>query len=442
VITLTGGQFQDASGNLLKKGYLSLQLTQDAAIIAGGQIIRNIPLLFPIANGSLSGSTKIYSNAELTGSTQYLALVLDANQKRVNDPQVWQFTQGTGATVDLGTIVPVSGGVAFAAPVLLAPTGTQTITGFDLILATASLRLDSTHLVKWNNDTGLSRDSAGVIDVGNGTQGDTSGSLKLTRVTASGTGGQSSSSFIASANGSPGIAFNSTGGAADQKWADCFLNTTTFALRFVNDANSVANAFMTVSRGAGAAVGAMTFGAGGGVQALFTSTDTIVGQSTTDTLKNKNLLPAGSGNAVDLIDIQDPGGAVTNNGSDQTIYTKTLSAGQIGPGKSINVRWGVLSSNAVAVTYKLILGATTIQTFTSGAAIENVQTDIDISNNVGVQNIQHVRYITYEANTIPQNGITASAATENTANSLTLKLVTNAASGTVTGKFWKIKLEQ
>jgi len=135
MITLTGGQFQDASGNLLKKGYLSLQLTQDAAIIAGGQIIRNIPLLFPIANGSLSGSTKIYSNAELTGSTQYLALVLDANQKRVNDPQVWQFTQGTGATVDLGTMTPVSGGVVFAAPVLLSPTAIQKILNFSLELA-------------------------------------------------------------------------------------------------------------------------------------------------------------------------------------------------------------------------------------------------------------------------------------------------------------------
>jgi hypothetical protein len=36
-------------------------------------------------------------------------------------------------------------------------------------------------------DTALSRDSAGVIDVGNGAVGDTSGSIKLTNVTASGT---------------------------------------------------------------------------------------------------------------------------------------------------------------------------------------------------------------------------------------------------------------
>src|ERR1041385_1117868 len=95
---------------------------------------------------------------------------------------------------------------------------------------------------------------------------------QLNQVIATSSGGQASSSFIAQANGSPGYAFNSTGGATDQKWADCFLNTTTFACRFVNDANSVANAFLTVTRGAGPAVGSVTFAAGGGVSTLTTAT--------------------------------------------------------------------------------------------------------------------------------------------------------------------------
>jgi hypothetical protein len=41
----------------------------------------------------------------------------------------------------------------------------------------ANLNLSSTSVIDWNGDTGLSRGSAGVIDVGNGTQGDTSGTL-------------------------------------------------------------------------------------------------------------------------------------------------------------------------------------------------------------------------------------------------------------------------
>jgi hypothetical protein len=47
--------------------------------------------------------------------------------------------------------------------------------------------LPSNGAFNWNGDTGLSRDSAGVIDVGNGTAGNISGSMKLTNITISGT---------------------------------------------------------------------------------------------------------------------------------------------------------------------------------------------------------------------------------------------------------------
>ena len=40
-----------------------------------------------------------------------------------------------------------------------------------------SLTLGTSSVLKWSTDTGLSRDSAGVIDVGNGTQGDKSGTV-------------------------------------------------------------------------------------------------------------------------------------------------------------------------------------------------------------------------------------------------------------------------
>ena len=44
----------------------------------------------------------------------------------------------------------------------------------------AGVKIASGQVLNWNADTGLSRDSVGVIDVGNGTQGDKSGTVQLT----------------------------------------------------------------------------------------------------------------------------------------------------------------------------------------------------------------------------------------------------------------------
>jgi len=71
----------------------------------------------------------------------------------------------------IGTTLGVSGTSSFAAI-----SATQvTNTGDEL--------LSSGKVVKWNADTGLSRDSAGVVDVGNGAQGNASGTLNAANVT-------------------------------------------------------------------------------------------------------------------------------------------------------------------------------------------------------------------------------------------------------------------
>ncbi len=48
------------------------------------------------------------------------------------------------------------------------------------LTVTGNVAMSSGQEIVWNNDTGLSRDAAGVIDVGNGTQADKSGTLQFT----------------------------------------------------------------------------------------------------------------------------------------------------------------------------------------------------------------------------------------------------------------------
>jgi hypothetical protein len=49
----------------------------------------------------------------------------------------------------------------------------------------AGFEVTSGQIMRWSNNTGLSTPGAGIVDVGNGTQGSTTGSLNLTNVTAS-----------------------------------------------------------------------------------------------------------------------------------------------------------------------------------------------------------------------------------------------------------------
>lgn len=71
-------------------------------------------------------------------------------------------------------------------------------------------------------------------------------------ITDTKTGGGTSAAFLASA-ATPGFAWQATGQATDQKNWDIIAGAN-LAFRAVNDANSVANAWMTVTRGAGATV--------------------------------------------------------------------------------------------------------------------------------------------------------------------------------------------
>lgn len=185
-ITLSNGGFQDAEGNALALGTVILQLTNDALtndaspnkLIAG-----NIPIVINLdSNGNVTGTPKIWSNSELTPSgTGYTVMAFTASGLQAwRVAQTWVFTAAGGATVDLGTMTPSSSAVSYQTPLFANPAAIQTITGFPLQIATV-LQLGTL------SDTGLSRDSAGVVDVGNGTAGDKSGTLKAANITLTGT---------------------------------------------------------------------------------------------------------------------------------------------------------------------------------------------------------------------------------------------------------------
>jgi hypothetical protein len=218
LITLINGHVQGPNNVAVANGSISLQLQSDSQVIASpfGQVEAGIPVTFKFdANGNMPASAQIWSNAELTPSgTSYLVNFYDQNGARTNvTPMVWIFSQGNGSTVDIGTIVSASpGSPAYAQAVITSPIAQQTINGQDLVMegsalgfsapasttgdvflsrqaanvaqigttdANAAGTLRTAIYQVGGSDTGLSRDSAGVVDVGNGTAGDHSGIIQL-----------------------------------------------------------------------------------------------------------------------------------------------------------------------------------------------------------------------------------------------------------------------
>ena len=115
MITLTGGNFQDATGAPLANGSIVFQLNADARVVAApyGQVSGKTKAVFQLnAAGALAANAQIWSNAELTPQlspillgTYYLVTLYDANDAPVSDPMWWIFPNFIGATVDIATMM-------------------------------------------------------------------------------------------------------------------------------------------------------------------------------------------------------------------------------------------------------------------------------------------------------------------------------------------------
>jgi hypothetical protein len=125
-----------------------------------------------------------------------------------------------------------------------------------------------------------------------------------------------------------------------------------------------------------------------GAVLTYPATDTLLGLAATQSPLNKNLTAASSGSKVTLLNSQDPLGAFTGNGTDQTVYSFSIPANTVQAGKGIRLTYHGLNNNAAAITYKIVLGATTLFTINTAAAANNTRIGVEIFNNSGVQNAQ------------------------------------------------------
>jgi hypothetical protein len=135
MITLTGGAFQDAVGTPLSGGRLVLQLSTDAQQTVtnpDGQVISGLPISLTLdADGNIP-STELWSNEELApAGTYYTVRLFSSSGQHVwAKPQTWVFSQDTGQSLDIGTIVPGSVTTpSYPGAVIKIPDADQTITG-------------------------------------------------------------------------------------------------------------------------------------------------------------------------------------------------------------------------------------------------------------------------------------------------------------------------
>ena len=385
--------FQDSKGTVVANGMLMLQLSQTATVTASGGQVTTEPIYLNLdANGKIT-TTAIWFVDELSPSGLiYYGTVYSSNKTRIIPGLEKLQYSIAGASFDLATAVQSgSASPSFSGAVLLTPSGNQTITTGNLTLTTGSF-IETTNAV-------------------------------------TGTGG------LVRAN-SPILSTPSIGTA------------TATSINKVSITQPASAATLTIANGKILTVSnTLTFAGTDSTTHTFQASDTIVGRATTDTLTNKTVTGASSGNSITLLNAQGALGALTGNAADQTIYTFTIPAGTIGAGKGIRITvFYVHTTGNGLVTYKMKLGSTTIDT----AAITDNANSVSemwqgvILNNSGVQNAQTFSRLLYFGITAnASSSVTAGASAENTANALALTWTFNAANTEqVTAKQWIVELIQ
>src|SRR5260221_248775 len=81
--------------------------------------------------------------------------------------------------------------------------------------------------------------------------------------------------------------------------------------------------------------------------------------------------------------------AIVGTGADATLYTFTIPANNVGAGKGMRVSAGFLHGlGSASITYKLILGSTTVCSYSASGSTATESWQFEIINNPGIQNAQ------------------------------------------------------
>jgi hypothetical protein len=324
-----------------------------------------------------------------------------------------------GASLDISNVTPTS-----TQPIIVAPTGDTTYARLDggntpftgIVQFLQGILLALGKSVAWSTDLFLGRGAAGKLTIGT-TAGATDGTVsaalyQVGGVSQSGTGPLAGTVSPAFTTPSLGVA-TATSVATGQ-----IIQPAATALTIKD--NTGGTRFSIPSGG--------------------------VAQST---LNNTSLVGAGASNSVELLNGQGPISALVGNAADQTLYTFTVPANTVGAGKGLRVKVAYIKNvGVVSTTFKVIIGAITIESFAYVCAGANTQFEmweLDIINNAGVQNAQfwlaqETIFDTGTADRIrPNVGTSAVDFTATQAVKFTFNV---AATDQVTPKFWSLELIQ
>jgi hypothetical protein len=200
---------------------------------------------------------------------------------------------------------------------------------------------------------------------------------------------------------------------------------------------------LTIADGKTATVNnSLTLAGTDGTTQTFQASDTIVGRATTDTVSNKTMTGAASGNSVTLLNIQLALAPITGTGAAANIYSFSVPANTMGSGKGIRVKaWWQHTTGTASVAYTVTFGGTTIHSFSSVSTGAGFFAEEYIFNNAGVQNAQTTAG--YESDSNVQSTGASSTTAVNTALAQTVAVTFSvAATDQVTPKMFLVELIQ
>ena len=413
-VTLTG-TFEDILGNPVTTGTVTAVLMGYGANIprvAGVAIFDGISASATVSGSGTFTLGPLYGNDVITPGplTTYYQITMPApNGGTVT--KSYQFS-GSGS-FDLSQLVPMGtplrgdNTLANAAiPQVFSPVSHQFLTGMNSLghftaaqpkgADLSDVALGSTTPVTWNGDTGLSRDAAGVVDVGNGTQGDASGKLRLVNI-------------------------------------DLLNNGSLLRFGALADTGFSRDSAGVIDVGNGSQ---------GDKSGTVQAASLIASSTLQGPIKNSSLVSAGNGNTVTLLNSQGPAAALTGNSTDQTVFTYSIPANTIAAGKGFRVHatWVHSSGTPASITYKFILGSTTLATFVE-SVVNTDQAVLEVFNAAGVQNSQFCRAMAWSNLSVINSS--TNGATENLALASTIKLTFNVSNtDQIAPKFWLVELIQ